>query len=134
MKITKQQFREYLFKQEGNIAKAKTTETYHGVPANTELTFGIPISTYDNDTHYENRKLNLDYDFEWFWGCYKGEFIIEDDKVEVTKEGKKMKTKEEERVELEYNLLETTKEKAGQIVQFLISYHELNENDFDFSK
>jgi hypothetical protein len=78
-------------------------------------------------TNKEAKPIILD-DNPLSLSCYIEEYgdIFEDKET--------MNKKEDTRVELGYNLLETTKEKAGQIVQFLISYHELNEKDFDFSK
>jgi len=35
-------------------------------------------------------------------------------------------------IEHEYNLLETTREKATEIIQFLVSYHAVKEKEIDF--
>jgi len=37
-----------------------------------------------------------------------------------------------ENVEEEYNLLETTRQRAMEIVQFLVSYHKLRQIEIDF--
>jgi YHS domain-containing protein len=86
MKLTYEQFKEYLIKN--GITLAKTTEKFINIPAGNKLYFcsnGDYISTFDKNTNGLNRKFNYNFYYEWdkSWIKYQGLFEIEEEIKEV---------------------------------------------------
>jgi len=56
----------------------------------------------------------------------------ENEDIEFSKLSKELLGGGEYPVEIEYNLLETTRDTAGEIIQFLIAYHNFKSGYFDW--
>lgn len=76
--MTKEQFKKHL--TEHGITKARNTKKFHTISKGTELWFMLDddenISTYDGDTDYKNQAYYYNFDYEWIWERYTGEFEL----------------------------------------------------------